>query len=409
MRFFLISMGAALLSAATARAQSAGEDEYTLYELLAPETASFRILYDVTAVTPGARFFFNPIRKGSEARDESVTDLATGAPLRFELVSGTEARDAGEERADPETSYIKVHLKAPVPEGGEVRVRIDKTYRDPKSYYPEGDLVVFDRSLGIKRNAIALPDGHELVSCNIPSQVLEDDDGRIRVSFLNTYPAAAPLVLKARKLPPTRARGPSPEPPRASSPAPTPLVWDFPERARETAEIVYLLEPPETHSFRLYHDFTESREGVGQYLNVVRTGSKVSGPSARLLDTGAPLETRTLRGNEIKEAGLGVADVGPESEVVVVSFPAVEKGGSRRIRVEETYTDPGRYFLSGDELVWRRSFGRTANDLVLPADWFLTASSIPATISETDDGRIRLSFVNPRPDAIDVLVKARRR
>ena len=48
------------------------EDDYTRYELLAPDTAQFRILYEVTATTPGARFFFNAIRKGSIASDERV-------------------------------------------------------------------------------------------------------------------------------------------------------------------------------------------------------------------------------------------------------------------------------------------------------------------------------------------------
>src|SRR5688572_2863244 len=43
-----------------AAAQNRSEDEYTRYELLAPETSSFKIIYDVTAVTPGAKFYFNP-------------------------------------------------------------------------------------------------------------------------------------------------------------------------------------------------------------------------------------------------------------------------------------------------------------------------------------------------------------
>ena len=74
-------------------AQNRSEDDYTRYELLAPETASFKIVYDVTAVTPGAKFFFNPIRKGSEASDESVIDLMTGGPLKFHEVTGAEARE----------------------------------------------------------------------------------------------------------------------------------------------------------------------------------------------------------------------------------------------------------------------------------------------------------------------------
>ena len=45
-----------LLSSAPLLAQQrqTSQDEYTLYELLAPETASFKIDYEVTATTPGA-------------------------------------------------------------------------------------------------------------------------------------------------------------------------------------------------------------------------------------------------------------------------------------------------------------------------------------------------------------------
>ncbi|HYU21736.1 MAG TPA: hypothetical protein VEM60_01230, partial [Candidatus Dormibacteraeota bacterium] len=49
-------------------------DEYTRYELLAPESASFKIYYEVTATAAGAKVFFNPIRKGSTASDEAVYD-----------------------------------------------------------------------------------------------------------------------------------------------------------------------------------------------------------------------------------------------------------------------------------------------------------------------------------------------
>jgi hypothetical protein len=46
---------------------------------------------------------------------------------------------------------------------------------------------------------------------------------------------------------------------------------------------------------------------------------------------------------------------------------------------------------------------------VLPAGYYLTNSSIPASVSETEDGRVRLDFTNPRPDEIAVLVTARKR
>jgi hypothetical protein len=186
------------------------------------------------------------------------------------------------------------------------------------------------------------------------------------------------------------------------------------ERAREDREIVYSLNAPETHSFDLYHDYTEARPGIDKYLNVVRKGSTASKPSAQILDTGEALKVETLRGEAITAAGLDLkgeieGPVQPDTEVVVIRFAPVPKGGSVRLRISETYTDAGRYRLEGDELVFDRSLGRPRNAIVLPPGYYLTTSSIPTTISETPDGRIRLDFVNPRPDEIAVLVKARRR
>ncbi|MGE0441310.1 MAG: hypothetical protein AB7L66_22085 [Gemmatimonadales bacterium] len=194
-----IPLAAVLVAPAAAQNRSA--DEYTRYELLAPESAQFLIVYDVTAVSPGARYYFNPIRRGSEASDESVIDPATGAALPFEVVSGRVARTQGFANADTAGDYIRVTLPRPVPANGEVRMRIVKTYRDPKSYYRDGDLIVFDRSLGIKRNAVVLPAGYELVGLNVPSQVLREPDGRILISFINPSAGAAPLIVRARRLP----------------------------------------------------------------------------------------------------------------------------------------------------------------------------------------------------------------
>jgi hypothetical protein len=129
-----------------------------------------------------------------------------------------------------------------------------------------------------------------------------------------------------------------------------------------------------------------------------------------VLDTGERLQVETLKGAAITAAKIDVGEtVRPESEVVVIRFPSVKKGESVRLRIEETYTDPNRYGIVGDELVWNRSFGRPRNDVVLPEGWFVTASAIPAVVTQETDGRIRLAFVNARPDSIDVYVKARRR
>ena len=61
-----------------------------------------------------------------------------------------------------------------------------------------GDTLVFTRPLGIKRNAVVLPKGYELISCNFPSQVLQQDDGRVAISFWNSTPSEAALTLRAK-------------------------------------------------------------------------------------------------------------------------------------------------------------------------------------------------------------------
>ena len=385
------------------------EDDYTRYELLGPDTAQFRILYEVTATTPGAKFFFNAIRKGSVASDERVSDMMTGQPLKWEVVSGAQARAEGHPTADLDTEWLKVHLARPVPKGGEGRVLIDKTYKDAKSYYRDGDTIVFDRSLGIRRNAVVLPAGYRLISCNVPSQVMTTPDGRVMITFLNTSAAAAPLVIRAKQgLAPFTPRIPT----AAGSASAVTLASQasrLSDRAHQDREIVYFPNDPSTHSFNLYHDYTESRPNVAHYFNVVRAGSSVSSPSAVLLDTGEALKVETISGAELKKRGLDAGEpVTDTTQIVVISFPAVKPGQSVRLRITETYTDANRYTLDGDELVWDRAFGRPRNAVVLPAGWTVVASSTPAVISQDADGRQRLYFENNRNDEIQVLIRARK-
>jgi hypothetical protein len=373
-------------------------DGYTRYELLTPGSGKFRILYDISAVQRGARAYFNPIRKGSVASDERVIDRATGQPLSFHVVSGAAARAEGESEADPSTDYIRVDLARPVPAaGGQARIRIEKTYADPKSYRIEGGDLVFERPLGIKRNAVVLPTGYVLASCNYPSQVAQEADGRMRISFLNVTPAEAPLLIRAR---PGRVLA-----------SPSSAAGHIAERARQSRDIVYALRQPETHAFDLYHDYTEEQAGADHYVNVVRAGSAAESPSARNLDTGEILQAELLKGPEIAAAGLHdpeLKDLAPDSEIVVFRYHRLEAGQSIRLRMSETYTDPGRYKLVGDELVFDRSFGRAYNAVVLPKGWTLTNSSAPAVVSQTPDGRTRLDFDNAGLDDVNVLITARR-
>jgi hypothetical protein len=390
-------------------------DEYTRYELLAPETASFKIFYEVSATTPGARFFYNPIRKGSAASDEHVYDAMLGTALHFEVVSGAQARaDALMPDADLATNYIKVTLARPVPEHGRGRVVIVKTYQDSKSYYVDGKTLVFNRPLGIKRNKVVLPPGYEVVGLTVPSQILTEKDGRIAISFLHAGAGEAPLVLRAAAGARVGAAA-LPKPLSAQRSWESPFMGEteqerLAERAHQDREIVYFLQQPETHAFSLYHDYTESRTGVSGYANIVREGSVASHPSASILDTGEQLKTLEMSGEELMASKINVGEtVPPAARVVVIPFAQIKAGETLRLRIAETYTAPVSYRLDGEDLVFDRSLGRPRNAVVLPSGWYCTFSAAPATVTQLPDGRVRLDYWDDRPEAVDVLLKARRR
>jgi hypothetical protein len=373
-------------------------DEYARVELLAPDSASFKVTFEVSVIAEGARDYREPIVSDIEIVSESATDLMTGAPLAVRRTAGASV----------------VALARAVPPNGQGRVRIEKTVRSVKAYTRDGRTVVFTQVLPSRRGSVVLPSGFELIACNVPGQVLSEPDGRVTLAYMNQFDGIR-LVLKARSGAAVGAAA-------APKPLTTARSWESPpaqgpterarltERARQDRDITYFLNDPATSSFSLFHDYTETRPGVDNYVNVVREGSRVSNPSAYILDTGEELKHETLKGSAIAAAKLEIGQTAtPDTEVVVVRFPPVQPGRSVRLRISETYTAPLSYRLDGSDLVFERSLGRPRNSVVLPAGWYLTAASIPAVISETADGRIRLDFVNARPDSLDVLIKGRRR
>ncbi|HEU4391672.1 MAG TPA: hypothetical protein VFV34_28045, partial [Blastocatellia bacterium] len=52
------------------------------------------------------------------------------------------------------------------------------------------------------------------------------------------------------------------------------------ERAYQDREILYELQSPESHAFRITHDYTARTQGERYYLNIVRAGSHVSDPES---------------------------------------------------------------------------------------------------------------------------------
>src|SRR5713101_7144463 len=184
----------------------------------------------------------------------------------------------------------------------------------------------------------------------------------------------------------------------------------FTERAYQDREILYELQAPETHAFRITHDYTVRTIGEKYYFNVVRAGSHVTDPESIDLDSGETLKWETINGKTARDRKLAVGEVKEDSEIVVTYLARpLAAGTTNRIRLKETYADAKSLYLDGDELVWDRSFGRLRNTVVLPPGWYLTALSAPSTIQTLPDGRVSIYIVNPRNDDVRVYLRARQR
>jgi hypothetical protein len=181
-------------------------------------------------------------------------------------------------------------------------------------------------------------------------------------------------------------------------------------RAEQTRTITYWLLEPATHKFRISHDFTVETPGQRHVHSFVRAGSVVEGAEVWDLDAGAQLETYEVTGREVNALGYYPQPTADSTVVVQADLLApVGDGESVRVRVVETYTDAERYYMDGDELVWRRTLGRPYNTVKLPPGWMLTAVGVPATIELDGEGLVSLRFINPRNDSLDVLIRARPR
>src|SRR5437660_580139 len=115
----------------------------------------------------------------------------------------------------------------------------------------------------------------------------------------------------------------------ATASAQTPLN----ERAYQDREILYELQSPESHAFRITHDYTVRKAGEKYYFNVVRAGSHVTDPESFDLDTGEKLKWEIISGKQAIERKLPITDpIKDDSEIVVTHLArALEAGATNRI------------------------------------------------------------------------------
>lgn len=357
MRRFLFAF-LILLVCVPAHAQQAfySHDNYTQYELLEPASGKFAITYYVTERRPGSLYLLNQTRSGSAGSDISVFDPQTGTPLKFDYMSGAELSASGMTgRFDPKEHYIRAHLPRPVPENGEGRVKILKTYQDAKSYFLDGENVVFKRSLGIARNSIVLPKGYRLVSSNVAAQMFTRPDGRLTISFEHGHGYAADVTVRAR------ASG--------ALPVSRPLL----EQAFSSIKTLYDLQadPP---GGAITHEFVDERPG--SEVGLRHPPGLAEEFTVTDVDSGLPL---------------AVSRRGTRAFAILKTH--IFQGGSARLRM----TGPmraGAVIRTGDTLEWTGMPITARLYVLLPAGWDLVSVSVPATVATQPDGRVGVQIYN---------------
>ena len=304
-------MAAATVVVRPVLAQNRSEDEYTRYELLAPETSSFKIVYDVTAVSPGARFFFNPIRLGSVATDESVIDLMTGAPAE---VSGSERRRSARVGAGEREPRGPVHPRRAGEAGAAGRRRTDPHHQDLQGSEELLPRRQRDRVRSAARHQAQRRRPAAGLRARVVQHSLAGDRGvrRPRRHQLHEHlsgPGAAGAARQsARETRRRRRRAPLP---RRRARARRPIRV---RRCRRWSACACRSAPS-----RIARSCTSSRaprrtrsacttttRKPGKAPTSTSTssaaGSTVSDPSAKILDTGEALKTETLKGQAITAA-----------------------------------------------------------------------------------------------------------
>jgi hypothetical protein len=351
------------------------QEPYTEYALLDdPSSASFRILYMPLERTPGAEVLINGTRHGSDGGEISVWDPRTGEPLDFEYIGGDEAiarKLPG--RFVPEDHYIVAPLPRPVPEGGDGRVIIQKTYKDARTYYADGDRsIVWVRRLSPMRFGVVLPRGYSLDSVDIASQLSTLPDGRLKLALTNPSGGRSPITIRATKSDLAFTK--------------TPLV----DKVFDDATTLIDLGDPKAHRFRVEHVGTDDRKGDTASLEIASRWP-LREVEVIDLDTAKPLQTAE-RGGRL---------------VAKLHVPNARDLQSARLKTTG-HVEDDRYRIegSGSVLVFEASLPGLRSTVLLPRGWEVSHVSQPATIGR-HEGRVFVRFINDHAEPeLDVEIRA---
>ena len=182
----------------------AEQDREISYWLLDPASHQFHISHDFTVTRTGQKSVHSFVRKGSVVLpDATMTDLDTGKRLVTHTVSGKDVNGLGYYpfKVDPDSLAVQGDLEHPIAEGRSTRIRVQETYTDPVGYTLENGELVWKRTLGRPLNFVTLPAGWMLTSVNTPATISLDEEGRIRLRFVNTHNGDLSIEIRARRRP----------------------------------------------------------------------------------------------------------------------------------------------------------------------------------------------------------------
>jgi hypothetical protein len=109
------------------------------------------------------------------------------------------ARKIPLDEGDDDSEIVVTFLEKPVAPGTSVRLRLMETYTDPKSYYMDGDELVWTRTFGRPRNTVVLPKGWTITAMDTPATVQTLADGRVSVYTANPRNDEVKVFFRARK------------------------------------------------------------------------------------------------------------------------------------------------------------------------------------------------------------------
>ena len=199
-------LGFAIVAALPLLAQEslhrAEQDREIRYWLLDPATHQFHISHDFTVTRVGQASVHSFVRKGSVvAPDATMIDLDTGKKLVTHVVSGKEVNALGyyPTPVDADSIAVQGDLEEPIAKDHSTRVRVEETYTDPVGYFVQDGELTWKRTLGRPLNFVTLPAGWMLTSVNTPATISLDEQGRIRLRFINIRNDELSIVIKARR------------------------------------------------------------------------------------------------------------------------------------------------------------------------------------------------------------------